>query len=348
MLLKTFGLRHDVTSLAMTLESVIVRFSIIIPTRDRPALFGEALASVIAQNYTNFEIIVVNDGSLPDNAAANARIIAGAREQPGTRLRDFSLIRRPNGHGPSYALNYGVSQAVGDYVGFLDDDDAWIEHDHLARADAALAENADVYMSNQRAFILGEEISEKLWLGSLAPRLLAEGRTPDAHGNFAVSAEDLISTPGFCHLNGLIVRRSFFETIDGLDETIRWEGDRDLFLRLIDAGGTMLHNPREIARHNIPDPGKTANMTTAISDTQKRLSQLRVVDKAATLAKHPLIRAHGRQHRGFVCQKIAENLEASGDMRGAAAYARSAFGSRPSIGGWLTAMRYSAIALFSK
>ena len=323
-----------------------MRFSVIIPTRDRPLLFAAALASVTMQSDAEIEIIIVNDGSHPDYDAAYAEVLTNTRAQRSGRLITITLPRRANGHGPSYALNTGAAQATGDYLAFLDDDDSWTAPDHLARAAEALAATpADLYMSNQLAFLLGKEVPEKLWLGALAPRLASEGRKPDALGNFTVNVADLIATLGFAHLNTIVVRRALFDTVGGLDETIRWEGDRDFYLRLIDAAGVILHNPRAVARHNIPDPAKNANMTTAISDTQKRLSQLRVVDKAATLAQHPLIRAHGRAHRGYVLAKIAANLATAGDHKGAAAYARSAFGARPSLGGWLTAMRLTARSL---
>ncbi len=325
-----------------------MKFSVILPTRDRPALFAEALASVCAQESDDFEVIIVNDGSHPDHDAAYIDVLANARQTLGARLHSLALVRRPNGHGPSYALNYGVAHAQGDYVAFLDDDDTWTVSDHLARAAAALHETpADLYLSNQAAFILGDAVAEKLWLSALAPRLHDERRMPDARGNFVVTIADLLKTPGFCHLNGLIVRRPFFESVGGLDETIRWEGDRDVFLRLIDAAGVMLHNPREIARHNIPDPAKTTNMTTAISGLQKRLSQLRVVDKAATLATHPGIRAHGRTHRAYGQAKIAEELTALGDHTGAAAYARAAFGGRPRLGTLFVALTASWRALIT-
>ena len=243
-----------------------MRFSIIIPTRDRPALFAKALASVSSQVLNLCEIIVVNDGSHADHDAEYEKILKTANAQMGARLKVFRLIRRPNGHGPSYALNFGVSQAVGTYVGFLDDDDVWLDTAHLARADAALKGDADLYMSNQRAYSLGQEVSELLWLGTLAPRLVAEGRAPDVDGNIAVTVHDLMKTPGFCHLNTFIVRRALFERIGGLDETIRWEGDRDFYLRLVDAADVMLHNPCVSARHNIPDPARSTNMTTAITD----------------------------------------------------------------------------------
>jgi glycosyltransferase involved in cell wall biosynthesis len=300
----------------------------------------------VAQEFADVEVIVVNDGSSADHDAAYAAQLDAARAQLGQRLSAFTLIRRPNGHGPSYALNFGVDQACGTYVGFLDDDDVWLDPDHLSRVDASLADDADLFFSNQRAFLLGEEVADMLWLGALAQRLTALNRLPYKNGAFPVTVNDLLKTPGFCHLNCLIVRRALFQHVGGLDETIRWEGDRDVYLRLIDAASTMVYHPRFTARHNIPDPAKTANMTTAINDLQKRLSQLRVVDKAASLARHPRIRAHGRAHRAFVMRKIAAQLAISGDRRGAAAYARSAFGSRPTIGSSLSALGYTARALW--
>lgn len=128
-------------------------------------------------------------------------------------------------------------------------------------------------------------------------------------------------------------------------ETIRWEGDRDFYRRLIDAADMMCLNPRVVARHNIPDPTQTANITTATPQLERLLSQLRVVDKATVLAHHPLIRAHGRTHRSYVMGKIAKVLAEQGDARGAAAYARAAFASRPRLGSAAQALRRTLAAL---
>ncbi len=324
-----------------------MRFSIIIPTRNRPDLFADALTSVLAQRFTDIEIVVVNDGSDPSQFEAYRPALDAARARLDTRLHVFTLLHRPNGHGQSYSLNYGVAQAQGDYVTFLDDDDTWTDPDHLVRADRVLtaAADADLYMANQRAYRFGAVIDEGLWIAPLAPRLRIEGRMPDADGCYRVAIADLLRTPGFCHVNALIVRRSLYQQVGGMDETIRWECDRDLFLRLIEAAGLMLHHPAEMSRHNIPDPQQSSNMTTALSSLQRHLSQLRVVDKASTMAAHPLIRAHGRQHRAYVLAKIAKNLADAGDERGAAAYARAAFASRPSPSGLADALGRTITAL---
>jgi hypothetical protein len=143
------------------------------------------------------------------------------------------------------------------------------------------------------------------------------------------------------------VRRTLWEAIGGMDEAIRWECDRDLFLRLVDRAGPMLHHPAFVARHNIPDPSKSANMTTAMPEVEKRLHQLRVVDKAALFARHKAIRAHGRRHRGFVLKKIAAELARQDDRRGAAVAARLALGAGPSLG-WLGVTAWYSLKALAK
>jgi glycosyltransferase involved in cell wall biosynthesis len=86
-------------------------FSVIIPTYGRSALLSEAVASVLAQSFTDFECIVVDDAS-PEAPALP--------DDPRLRL----IVRDDNG-GPPAARNTGIAAAVGDYLAFLDDDDLW-------------------------------------------------------------------------------------------------------------------------------------------------------------------------------------------------------------------------------
>jgi glycosyltransferase involved in cell wall biosynthesis len=85
---------------------------VIVPTRDRPALLRDALASVAAQTVDDFEVIVVDD----------------AGEQPVEIPDDprFRVVRRTEPGGPSGARNTGLEHATGRIVTFLDDDDVWL------------------------------------------------------------------------------------------------------------------------------------------------------------------------------------------------------------------------------
>ena len=89
--------------------------SVIIPTYDRPDFIADAVASVKNQTYSVSEIIIIDDGS-----SSKFR-----RELKDIAIKHSSvkLHHLPSHKGVSYARNFGLSVALGDYVLFLDDDD---------------------------------------------------------------------------------------------------------------------------------------------------------------------------------------------------------------------------------
>ncbi len=312
-------------------------FSIVIATRDRAALFAAALDSVAGQDCIDTEIIVVNDGSKPESLPDYAAILARAQATLGPRLRSFQLLRRPKGHGSSYALNVGVENARGAYVCFLDDDDLWTDPGHLSRAAGVLRQRqavgqvVDVYMANQIAVRAGVPLSTATWIEALDGQLRACGRRPDADGAYVVDIAELLGAGGFCHLNALTVRREFYLAVGGLDEAIRWENDRELWLRLLDAAHHMVHHPAVVAHHHVPDPKTAASITTGMGQLERRMWQLRVLDKAVLQLKSPLLRAHGRLHKGYVLKRLAHELAAQGDWRAASFYAAEALALLPTL-----------------
>lgn len=94
-------------------------FSVVIPVYNRAHLIERAIRSVLDQTYSDFEIIVIDDGSTDDSAAVVARV-------GDSRIR---LIDRENG-GASAARNAGIDAARGRYIAFLDSDDTFLPH-HL-------------------------------------------------------------------------------------------------------------------------------------------------------------------------------------------------------------------------
>ncbi len=328
-------------------------FTIVMATRDRPVLFSDALTSVLAQEFQDIQIIVVDDGTSDIHRSAYDNVIADAKSTAGNRLEFYSLIHRPRGHGQSYPLNFGVSRARGKYVCFLDDDDAWTDPHHLARAAKAIhahsiGQAVDLFMANQVDFFRGVQQLAPVWLDGLDRKLHARGEKPDAEGCFEISVTDLMQMEGFCHLNCLIVRRELFDQIGGMDEGIRWGCDHDLFFRLVDRASLILHDPTVVSRHNIPDPAKTNNMTTAISMIEKRLFQLRIFNKAVLLASHPQIKACGRLYEGYTLKTMARELKAAGRWNDAAYYARVALGAKPTLKWALYTLYCWARSIFAK
>ena len=88
-------------------------FSVVIPTYNRADLLRHALESVFRQEFRNFEVIVVDDGSTEDLSC----VIADYAER-------VTFLRQKNA-GPSAARNRAISVASGKYVAFLDSDDLW-------------------------------------------------------------------------------------------------------------------------------------------------------------------------------------------------------------------------------
>jgi glycosyltransferase involved in cell wall biosynthesis len=89
----------------------MIAFSVIIPTYNRSRLLREALRSVFAQEYTDYEVIVVDDGSTEN--------IAAVTREFGECVKYF----RQENCGPGAARNLGIAHATGEYITFLDSDD---------------------------------------------------------------------------------------------------------------------------------------------------------------------------------------------------------------------------------
>ena len=92
------------------------RISVVIPTHDRAEWLPRAVGSVLAQTWTDFELLIVDDHSTDETPAVIARFA-------DARIRSF---RHERNFGQSKALNTGIEHARGEYVAFLDDDDEWL------------------------------------------------------------------------------------------------------------------------------------------------------------------------------------------------------------------------------
>ncbi len=224
-------------------------FSVIIATRDRPALFRRALESVLVQSSADIEIIVINDSSTIEHQREYDPILRAAES---SCARSFDLAPRPKGHGGSYVRNFGAAHANAPYLCFLDDDDYWTDPNHLG----------------------------PIWLEDLPAILSGLGNRPDRYGAHTLTVDELLQSGGFCHLNTLIVRRALYNGIGGMEEAIRWEHDRDLYLRLIDRATVMKYAPITVSRHNIPDPAEATSITTALSYLERLIDQLMVLNRA--------------------------------------------------------------------
>lgn len=126
-------------------EQMSPRFSVVIPVYKVEKYLRQCLDSVLAQSYTDFEIVVVDDGS-PDNCPA----ICDAYATSDSRV---TVIHKENG-GLSDARNAGLLAATGEYVIFMDSDDYYLSTDLFTEIDAKIAETAcDAVFFQYRKYI---------------------------------------------------------------------------------------------------------------------------------------------------------------------------------------------------
>ena len=296
-----------------------MHFSVLLPTRNRPALFQNALNSALAQQVDGLEVLVIDDGTSDPFAGPLAAIEATCDE----RVRFLHLPPSEHGHGQSYALNFGAAQARGRYLCFLDDDDEWSDPQYLACAAGLIVlpgPPLDLLYFDQAAFAKGQRIERTVWIEDLAGMLPPTGRL-EPGGAWRVTAADLLRAHGFSHVNTSIVRRAFFTAIGGFDEALRYECDRDFYLRAIDQAQAIVYVPRTVSRHNVPDPARRDNMSTLVSDIEKRTLQLILLEKAIRDSRQEVVRAYARRHRGYTLKHMTMSLYRAKRYRQARSYA---------------------------
>jgi glycosyltransferase involved in cell wall biosynthesis len=172
---------------------------------------AEAVESVFAQTYQDWELLLVDDGS---SDGSSALALKYASEHPG-RVRCLEHANHAN-RGMSASRNLGIANARGEYVAFLDADDVWLPH--------KLAEQVDLLQRHPRAMMIyGRTEIWHSWTG------LPEDSGRDFTYDLGVPADSLIEpprllilllqneaqTPTTCNV---MIRRELFEQTGGFVE----------------------------------------------------------------------------------------------------------------------------------
>lgn len=198
-----------------------LRVSVVIPCYNQARFLPEAVASVVAQTFTDWEIIIVDDGSPDDTAAVAQRLIAA---YPDRRIR---LIRQEN-RGLAEARNAGIRMARAPYILPLDADDM-IEPEMLALTVAALDTHPDVGFVYTDVRRFGAENNILHTLPYSLERLRFENMMMPA----------------------TLFRREAWEQVGGFHAFSPVQGyeDREFWVSLADAGWKGLHIPQPLLRY---------------------------------------------------------------------------------------------------
>lgn len=186
------------------------RVSVIVPVYNGARTLREALQSVLGQTYDRYEIIAVNDGSSDDSMEV--------LESFGPKIRVVSLDR--NG-GQSAARNLGASMARGEYLAFLDQDDAWYAH-KLERQVAILDGNPELGLSYTDVDEMDSEGKYRV-LGVHAAYAMGHPKSSLVH----ILIGDLFILP-----STVVCRKRWFDAVGGFDGSLSGYEDDDLWIRM--------------------------------------------------------------------------------------------------------------------
>ena len=204
--------------------------SVIIPTFNRWPVVGEAVESVLAQSFKDFELIVVDDGSndwttekinaLGRDPSTRAPALAGGSGSGfrptglpvGLHIRIIAQARR----GVSAARNRGARVARGRYLAFLDSDDLWLP-EKLAVQTTFMETHSEMQICQ----------TEEIWLRrGVRVNPKAKHRKPSGD-IFRPSLELCLVSP-----SAVMMTKQLFEDMGGFDESLPVCEDYDLWLRV--------------------------------------------------------------------------------------------------------------------
>jgi glycosyltransferase involved in cell wall biosynthesis len=174
--------------------------SVVMPAFDEERFIGEAVASVLAQTYRSFELVVVDDGS-SDQTAAIAAGFDGVR-----------VLRRASTGGPAAARNAGLAEARGEYWTIFDADDV-MPPERLALGVASLEANPSI------GLVLG-----------LTEAFVTPGEPRPSHWNPAWDAGPFRACAGT-----MLARREVFDLVGPYDERLPVSADVEWLARAKDA-----------------------------------------------------------------------------------------------------------------
>jgi glycosyltransferase involved in cell wall biosynthesis len=248
-----------------------ISFSIVMPAYNSEATIDVAIESALRQTRSNFELIVVDDGSTDNTVARVERHLDAGR---------IKLITQPN-LGASAARNAAIAESVGEYVTLLDSDDVWLPR-YLEVMEETLHANPQAAVAFTDAWVLNDDIKKiarrtamSAWSPSTDPSEPAAFlRALLEHGNFVYASAT--------------VRRSVLVDVGGFREALPASVDYELWLRIAASGHRFIRCPEILAVYRLRAGQITSNparMERALSEVLRIVAEeYGVTDEIRALA----------------------------------------------------------------
>lgn len=202
-----------------------MKVSAVIPTYNRRAQVGAAIASVLQQTVPVDEIVVVDDGSTD-----------GTAEWIGSRYGAGVTVVRQQNAGVSAARNRGIRAAHGEWIAFLDSDDLWLPTKIERQLEALQKFEGEAGLCFADCVLIGLSPAGKRTDASPGPVVTVFGWTGFAPaprmGRLEAPAQWMLEArEPFC-IQSVVTQRSLLLEVGGFDETLLLGEDSDLFFRL--------------------------------------------------------------------------------------------------------------------
>ncbi len=223
--------------------------SVIIPAYGIARFIQETLDSVFTQTFSNYEVIIVNDGS-PDTEDFEASL------RP---YCDRIVYIKQENRGAAAARNRGLIEARGQFIAFLDGDDLWMPNYLEEQLDFMKCGNYDLVYAD--AFIIGES--------PLAGRTFMQ--TAPSEGE--VTVRSLLTAKCNVITSGVLARRRAILDVGLFDEGLRNSHDFDLWIRLAKAGVRLSYQRKVLLQYRCHENSLSGD---AINNVVR---QLRVYEK---------------------------------------------------------------------
>lgn len=231
--------------------------SVVIPAYNAASTIARALDSVLSQRFTDFEILVVNDGS-PDTLELESVL---------NSYREHVVYHKQENRGAGAARNAGVNNARGQFLAFLDADDYWLPN----------------YLESQLEVLqrsgAGAVYCDALFVGS--PALKDKTYMELAPSRSDVTPESLLAVDVGIITSGVIAAKQAVLAVGGFDETIRRGQDFDLWLRMAQKGFRFACHREVLLHYTVSDSGLSGD---AVNQLRRRVDLLATIRRRGGLS----------------------------------------------------------------
>lgn len=223
-------------------------FSVIIPTYNSTLFIERTVESVLNQTCSDFELIIVNDGS-NDSTSEILKKLA----EKDSRIK---VITTPNSGGPVVPTNIGLTTAKGKYIAFLDHDDEWRPR-KLEAAREAFLYNPHIGFVASNVEIYNEQ----------------DGTTSVSNAPIQgtkILIDDMFAGKYFNTFSMLVVRKDVLDRVGFLDKNLSVFADYDIIIRMISSGIVHVFLPEPFVIYRVHDNNTSSLAKSAL----KRIEDL--------------------------------------------------------------------------